>query len=355
MFRATRKVSRYDFLMTDEEFEARMAELLRLEHAALEPTSRTALDSHRRSYEAFCASARIKPFPASFVSVGLFLVHYCRWAGNTARSIPSILSHLKRVNRLYTHTWLSEEETWRLADLITALKKKGANPSRRKLPITHVVMDAMQASADLRNHQEFQLVTMARVARDALLRGVELIKLRIGEIEWNTSRSEATLILYYSKAHKQVNEPERVIITDYGPNSGVAFLREYFRVMDLGTKAPANPLWPFIDDLGTVSWSVATSKYKFIQRSRYLLQRAGYPSKEYAGHSYRSGGATDLWESQRCRPLTLKLHGRWKSEAYRLYIRDNPHRTAQEVASAMAFFESASSSDGVGARPPPCL
>ena len=61
----------------------------------------------------------------------------------------------------------------------------------------------------------------------------------------------------------------------------------------------------------------------------------------FAGHSYRSGGATDLWESNRCRPLTIKLHGRWKSDAYRLYIRDNPAKTAAEVAKALAFFDEA--------------
>jgi hypothetical protein len=114
--------------------------------------------------------------------------------------------------------------------------------------------------------------------------------------------------------------------------------------MGLDHKAPAFPLWPFIDDLETVSWSTSTSKHKFIQRSRHLLARAGYSPKLYAGHSYRSGGATDFWESQRCRPLTIKLQGRWKSEAYRLYIRDNPRCTAQEVAQALAFFESGVSS-----------
>jgi len=285
----------------------------------------------------------------------LFLIQYCRWAGHTARSIPSILSHLRRANRYYSQHWLSEEETGRVTDLITTLRKKDANPSRQKLPITHRVMNAMQAAADLSNHQDFQLITMCRVARDALLRGGELTKLLIGEVSWNASRTEATLHLHYSKAHKHLDTPERVIISDYGPGSGVAFLRAYFRVMGLDSKAPAYPLWPFIDDLGEVSWSTSTSKYKFIQRSRQLLDRAGYPSKLYAGHSYRSGGATDLWESQRCRPLTIKLHGRWKSEAYRLYIRDNPRRTAQEVAQAMAFFESSSGGDCAVGRPLPYL
>lgn len=355
MLRHYRKVSLYDFHMSDTEFDARMTELLHLESSSLEPATRAALDSHVRSYTAFCRSARVQAFPVSFVSVGLFLVQYCRWSGHTARSIPPILSHLKRANRQYSTRWLSEEETWRLADLITTLKKKDANPPRQKLPVTHAVMNAMQAAANLHNHQDFQLVTMCRVARDALLRGVELTNLLIGEIQWNLYRTEATISIHYSKAHKRMDEPERVTISDYGPGSGVAFLREYFRVMGLDNRAPAYPLWPFIDDFGSVSWSTFTSKYKFILRSRQLLQRSGFPAKQFAGHSFRSGGATDLWESQRCRPLTIKLHGRWKSDAYRLYIRDNPRRTAQEVAQAMAFFESSSDAASTDNLAPPCL
>lgn len=351
----SRKASSYDFFISDEELEARMAELLHLEHAALEPSSRAALDSHVRSYQAFCRSARLPPFPASFKSVGLFLIQYCRWNGHTARSIPSTLSHLKRANRHYSSSWLTEEENWRLKDLITTLHKKDANPSRQKLPITHQVMNAMQSVADLTSHQDFQLMTMCRVARDALLRGVELTKLLIGEVSWNANRTEATLHLHYTKAHKELDAPERVIITDYGPASGVAFLREYFNVMGLDRQAPASPLWPLIDDMGNTSWHVPTSKYRFIARSRHLLDKAGFPPKLYAGHSFRSGGATDLWDSQLCRPLTIKLHGRWKSEAYRLYIRDNPHRTAQEVARAMAFFEAASATDCPSALPLPRL
>ena len=72
MIRGSRKVSPYDFYTTDDEFEARMAELLRLEPAALEPASRAALASHERSYMTFCRSARIQAFPVSYVSLGLF-------------------------------------------------------------------------------------------------------------------------------------------------------------------------------------------------------------------------------------------------------------------------------------------
>lgn len=341
MFRQSRSLTKYDLTVTEEEFQARVAEVLHLEQTALEDSTRQAIASHERCYTIFCRSMGVQAFPVSFMSLGLFLTQYCRWFGNTARSIPTILAHLKRVNRSYSTEWLDQESVWRLQDLITSLRKRDPVPSRQKLPITHQVMNDIQAVADLTNYREFQHVVMSRVARDALLRGMELVALRVGEISPNDDFTAATIIIHYSKAHKRVSEPETVIITDYGPSSGVAFLREYFRVMRLGDKPPAYPLWPLITDMGDIQWTKATPKYKFIQQARFLLAKAGYPHLRYAGHSYRSGGATDLWESNKCRALTIKLHGRWRSDAYRLYIRDNPHKTAEEVAQALAFFDQA--------------
>jgi hypothetical protein len=34
----------------------------------------------------------------------------------------------------------------------------------------------------------------------------------------------------------------------------------------------------------------------------------------------------------------MKLHGRWKSDAYRLSIHDNPRDPTAEVSAALAFF-----------------
>lgn len=339
MFRASRNVSRYDFFMSDEEIQARKNEVHELERAALEPSTRSALESHKRCYIVFCRSAKQQAFPVSFDALSMYLSHYCKWLGNTARSIATILSHLKRANRAYSKEWLDPESQRRLNDVITTLKKRDSNESKQKLPITHKVMSDIEAAADLSRLDDFQHIVMSRVARDVLLRGVELVALNIGGITWNTSRSQVTVSLSYSKAHKRVDVPERVIITDYGPSSAVAYLREYFRVMGLDKKPPTYPLWPQTDAFGGIKWKSRVTKDQFIGHARRLLKRAGYDYRKYAGHSYRSGGTTDLWESGRCRPLTIKLQGRWKSDAYRLYIRDNPHKTAQEVAHAMAFFD----------------
>ena len=104
-----RTVSKYDFVITEKDFQDRVQELLFLEQHALEDSTLASLNSHKRCYSIFCRSVGVRAFPVSYLSLGLFLVQYCRWFGHTARSIPTILSHLKRVNRAYFSQWLDRE------------------------------------------------------------------------------------------------------------------------------------------------------------------------------------------------------------------------------------------------------
>lgn len=343
--------SKYDIALSDAEIAARLRELDDVERGALEPASRAAMESHVRSYTMFCRSVRRPAFPVTFETLGLFFIQYCKWFGNTARSLPTVMSHIKRENRAHG-PWLDDDAAFRIHDVITTLRKTDPVPSKQKLPCTHDVLNRVQRVAQLRHHGDFQHISMSRVAHDALLRGIELTLLRIGNIKWSPDRTRVTIAIHYSKAHKQVAQPEWVTIVDYGPSSGVAWLRRYWNVMQLDTRPPAYPLWPLVDKHGNIQWSTPTPKPTFISRARALLSVAGYPAHRYSGHSYRSGGATDLWESHKCRPLTIKLHGRWRSDAWRLYVRDNPHERAEEVARALAFFDQAGSDTAGGPRAP---
>lgn len=332
--------SKYALHLSEEEIQDRLDELLELERAALEPSTQAVMEVHRRCYSLFCQSVHRQDFPVSYESLGLYLVQYCKKFGNTARSIPSILSHLKRANR-HHGPWLDEYSALRLHDVITSLRKTDPVPPRRKLPCTHDVLLRMERTANPRQHSDYQIITMCRTAHDALLRGGELVNLRVGHARWSPDRTSVTLTVHYSKANKRVAQPEQITIVDYGPSSAVAWLRQYWQVMGLANRPPAYPVWPTVNHLGHINYNTFTTKQQFITRVRTLLGRVGYPAHAYSGHSFRSGGATDLWASHKCRSLTIKLHGRWRSDAWKVYVRDNPFERAEEVAAALAFFHQA--------------
>lgn len=327
--------SKWDITLSPAEKEALQRDIERFERAALEESSRQGLESTVRCYSIFCVNNGYRPFPVSYESLAAYCVQYCVRFGQTTRSLPTILSHLRRENRLHSPVWLDYLNEYRLADLISGLKKHDTTEVRRKLPMTHDVLDKLERATDMTKLLYRQHLTMARLAHDALLRGGELVKLRLCDLEWNADRTRVDITIHYSKCNKTAH-PERVRLQDYGPRSATAHLRAYVDAM-VGLKSHM-PLWPTISLAGAVQPAKAVSKATFVAIARQLLTHAGFPASKYSGHSYRSGGATDLWDSNRCRPYAIKLHGRWKSDAYLLYIRDNPNRTATEVSHAFAFF-----------------
>ena len=328
---------KYDIDIDDSDLQYRFQELRYFENSALEPSSRRTQTSVERCYTTFCTSVRLSSFPVSFESLGLYFIQFCRF-GNTARSIAYQLSLLKRTNRELGHPSLSQADKDRLDDVVTGLQKHDHSQPKQKRPMTHTVLNAMQAVADMTKLRHFQHLTMSRVAHDALLRGGELITLLAGQLIWSADKRQVTIIVHNSKAHKK-GPAEHVTITDYGPSSGTAFLRTYVETMQFVQRPAALPLWPIINLAGAVQWRTATPKKDFIDLIQTFIAEAGLPAKLYSGHSFRSGGATDLWASNLCRPNTIRLYGRWKSDAFWLYIRDNPTLRSMEVASAFGSLD----------------
>jgi hypothetical protein len=95
------------------------------------------------------------------------------------------------------------------------------------------------------------------------------------------------------------------------------------------------PLFPDLDSLrrGLICPIPKDGKDGFTARVRACLLAVGAPASLFSGYSFRSGGATDLW-SAGVRPRLIQLHGRWKSDAFWLYVRDNFHARAAEIYSA---------------------
>ena len=73
---------------------------------------------------------------------------------------------------------------------------------------------------------------------------------------------------------------------------------------------------------------VPLTKDKFVSRTRTALEGAGLDAAKYAGHSFRIGAATTA-ASKGMPETTIKALGRWKSDAYRGYIRTSREHLAE--------------------------
>ena len=173
---------------------------------------------------------------------------------------------------------------------------------------------------------------MCFVAHDGLLRSGELLSLTVGDLRWDSAnRTSCSLRIDTSKAN-QFGAPEWVPYEDFGDESAAGLLRDYVARFQLDRRPPTSPLFPLFP--GQSDGAIALSHAAFTRRFRSLLDRAGLPPAGYTGHSFRSGGATDLFNGE-CRPHTIKFQGRWLSDAIWIYVRDCPEHRRKEVSAAL--------------------
>ena len=74
----------------------------------------------------------------------------------------------------------------------------------------------------------------------------------------------------------------------------------------------SGPLFNFAD-------SKLLTKERFVHHTREALSQPGINASNYAGHSFRIGAVT-VGTAVGIQDSTFNMPGRWKSEAYQLYI-----------------------------------
>lgn len=316
---------------------------------ALEVTSRSSQQSAVRCYERQCRDWNISPWPVSFASLGPYFTFYCL-RGLSAFSVKTLKSHIKRASDERRLPWLSASDAFFINDLQRSLEKRHQDPPRRKLPVTFDVLARIADKADTAALEDLQLLTMATLAHDCLLRGCELVNLTVGDVAWmDPHRTTADITIRKSKSNK-TGPPELLFLQEYEARHqlcAVSYLRRYLdSVASLIGQDPlalptATPLFP-------QDWlhpTAALPKRLFVDNFRALLVLAGIPAADYSGHSFRSGGTTDLFYAE-CRPFTIQRLGRWLSDAWRIYVRDRPHAQRAEIAKAFARASALLQADG---------
>ena len=198
----------------------------------------------------------------------------------------------------------------------------------RKQPLTMSILPCITARADFSDPWEAQYITMALVAHDGLLRAGELLHLRLSDVTWH--RAHVTLPVRESKANKVSGLPEyvRIYASDWRL-CGFTALRAYWLRMRMDSGHRRDYLF------SSSSPSAPMPKEIWVRYIASHIEALGFNPASYSGHSFRSGGATDLWQGN-CRPRVIQLYGRWLSDAFWLYVRDNPHAGAREVAQAFS-------------------
>jgi hypothetical protein len=87
----------------------------------------------------------------------------------------------------------------------------------------------------------------------------------------------------------------------------------YMKIRNFRNALPKDPFF-------VTNCHLPVTRTYFIEYLKNILERIGYDSSKYNGHSFRIGAATSA-ASARMEDHLIKTLGRWSSDCYRRYIR----------------------------------
>jgi hypothetical protein len=206
--------------------------------------------------------------------------------------------------------------------------------SKPKLPITTAMLHAMRPHLNLSNRSDSLLWAMMWTATAGLLRISEFTLANSRETDRSLQLRQLTLyddrgsaidtlsvtaatrikhITLHLEASKTDPFRAGVDIIIASPTA-IHALTRYIDHIKRECPLPASPLFMFPSLIGVKrSWLM-----KNVSR---LLNLTGYQPQHYSSHSFRKGGAVSL-QQHGVEDSIVRRIGRWKSDAFHLYVRD---------------------------------
>ena len=290
-----------------------------------------------KRYQTFCRNNKLTAYPASALSVSSYVCFHVFNLKGFTKSVSNIVSFIKIYGVARRYAWLDESNLYTLSEVRKQLAFMDTVPVKRKKAMTKDIILRIIGILNLEKPEEFLWALCMLLGHNGLLRSGELFSgLKVKNISWDFINGCFTIELLRSKVNRS-NGPEYIRIQDYEGVSAYKLLYKWFQVYNLWNK-PDTFIIPFIEHRrgnnkdvifnfarnGSIEWW----RKKSIP---YLVSLVGLSPKEYSGHSFRAGGATDLFTA-RVPYNIIKKYGRWKSDAALKYYRDE-----LDVANAVAL------------------
>ena len=303
---------------------------------AINTSTRQTYSTGVRSFISFVDTHGIRPaFPASVQTL-------CLWVSFLASpprpvTLGTCKVYLSAVVSRHTELGFDhplENAPPMLNRIMAGIKRMSAQPNQTKLPITTALLEEMRPHLDLQQRSDILLWAMMWTATAGLLRISEFTAqkdsdparvLTLRQLTLHESRpvslslteacttgdeiQHATLHLSASKT-----DPFRagVDIVLSAPTTLRALLAYGTHIPP--TCDPATPLFHHAD-------RSAVTRVWLMKRVDGLLRQTGREPRQFSSHSFRKGGAVSL-QTMGVEDSLIRRVGRWKSDAFNLYVRD---------------------------------
>ena len=293
----------------------------------------------QRRYLSFCAAAGVtQPFPAT----ENVLCRYVTYLGQQNLKHKTIKAYLSGLRFTQIHLGggnpFQNDAMPQLEYVLKGIKRvqaRQAEPPSQRLPITGDIMRSLHTVwiSECPDPDNVMLWAAACVGFFGFLREGEFtspsanafdpeVHLCLSDIALD-SHTSPTMVRLRIKQSK--TDPFRLGVDVFLGSTGAIICPIQAIIQYIAVCSP-NPGPLFVTQDGS-----PLTRAMLVTRLHTALQQAGIPSGQYSGHSFRIGAATTAAKSGMEDSLIQTL-GRWKSEAYKIYIRI----PRQELAAASA-------------------
>ena len=292
--------------------------------AGLAPSTERAYMAGKKKYLEFCARAGVPPIPVSEQG----LVHFTIFAFQQGLKHQTIKSYLSAVHHLQVSCGEGDPNLGGMPQLALTLRgvkrEQCGQPKRTRLPITPAILLSMRRiwEQDGSNWDHIMLWAACCLGFFGFLRSGELVAPAEGEFDQGqhlsfgdiTVDNRANPSMLWVRIKQSKTDPFRQGVTiALGKTDAqlcpVAALMAYMALRGPGQ----GPLFRYKDGR-------PLTRQRLVEDIREALSKCGLNPKEYAGHSFRIGAATTA-AACGVPADTIKTLGRWRSQAYQLYVR----------------------------------
>ena len=307
---------------------------------AIQDSTNDGYKSAFRQYLRFCHQIGITPLPLDEIKILFWLAH--RTSEVKANSALTNYYGVKKLALYYGYP--TEDTSWHwLKQAKTTIKEIfGTNTPDKRLPITFEMLEKMYPYFNMYNYEDLMMYTLMVCAATGLMRTSEICakhkkvdpnkqdKASVMAL-WNRQltpyRDEKTGLLTHYSCNIRATKNEKGkcavdIVWAIGkwPVSPCELMTQYLHArMKIARKntnlslSPNAPLFQMLDG------SICTIK-DVQQRLNILIAAMKLDPLKYTIYSFRIGGATSL-ARRGVDHRMIQIAGRWRSEAYALYIR----------------------------------
>ena len=295
------------------------------------PTTAGTYASAKRRFGEFCQQLGVSPVPAAQHTVALFISHLAQ-SGLRSTSIQTYMAAIRHMHIEAGCDTPAREHWHQVHYVLRGIRRsQSTTPRRTRLPITSDIMRAIQVAvfsparecSELERHLLWAACCLGFFGF-----------LRSGEFTVKDRRQE-TPLLFSDMAIDSHIQPSTIRLhirkakSDPFGNGIFIFLGRtgcqlcpVTAVLDYMARRPQGegPLLIWGD-------RSPLRQDRFVQAVKAILGVAGIDPARYSGHSFRIGAASTA-AARGIPDHLIKTLGRWRSEAYQLYVRTPPSTLA---------------------------